>query len=66
MIVAPPDGNETERLIGIARVTSDHVLNATIWDVVVDPAYQGQGLGKAIVEQVWTTELGYETRGMSV
>lgn len=32
---------EEERvLIGMARATSDHAFNATIWDVLVDPAYQ--------------------------
>lgn len=41
-----------EVLIGLARATSDHAFNATIWDVLVDPAYQGQGLGKALVEQM--------------
>jgi GNAT superfamily N-acetyltransferase len=41
-----------EELIGLSRCTSDHVFNATIWDVLVDPEYQGQGLGKAMVEQV--------------
>ncbi len=39
------------RLIGLARATSDHAFNATIWDVLVSPDYQGQGLGKALVEQ---------------
>ncbi|KAL5711534.1 aralkylamine N-acetyltransferase [Ranunculus cassubicifolius] len=39
-------------LIGLARATSDHAFNATIWDVLVDPSYQGQGLGKALVEQM--------------
>ncbi|CAM6016154.1 unnamed protein product [Sphagnum balticum] len=39
-------------LIGMARATSDHAFNATIWDVLVDPLYQGQGLGKALVEQM--------------
>lgn len=39
-------------LIGLARATSDHAFNATIWDVLVDPEYQGQGLGKALVEQM--------------
>jgi hypothetical protein len=29
-----------EELIGLARATSDHAFNATIWDVIVDPAYQ--------------------------
>jgi ribosomal protein S18 acetylase RimI-like enzyme len=41
-----------ESLIGLSRCTSDHAFNATIWDVLVDPEYQGQGLGKAMVEQV--------------
>ncbi|KAK3234369.1 hypothetical protein CYMTET_55377 [Cymbomonas tetramitiformis] len=45
--------SETSRqLVGLARATSDHAFNATIWDVLVDPAYQGQGLGKALVEQM--------------
>jgi ribosomal protein S18 acetylase RimI-like enzyme len=42
----------SEQLIGLARATSDHAFNATIWDVLVDPEYQGQGLGKALVEQM--------------
>ncbi|KAI0504080.1 hypothetical protein KFK09_015027 [Dendrobium nobile] len=46
------DGKEQKQLIGMARATSDHAFNATIWDVLVDPSYQGQGLGKALVEQV--------------
>ncbi|KAK8940526.1 putative acetyltransferase NSI [Platanthera zijinensis] len=33
-------GNEQKQLIGMARATSDHVFNATIWDVIVDPSYQ--------------------------
>eukprot|EP00250_Pteridium_aquilinum_P001973 c12185_g1_i1 orf=159-932(+) len=48
------DGGATTKreLIGMARATSDHVFNATIWDVIVDPLYQGQGLGKALIEQM--------------
>ncbi|KAL5991370.1 putative acetyltransferase tap2 [Asimina triloba] len=46
------EGNEQKQLIGMARATSDHAFNATIWDVLVDPDYQGQGLGKALVEQL--------------
>mmetsp|Transcript_18838 Transcript_18838/g.32170 ORF Transcript_18838/g.32170 Transcript_18838/m.32170 type:complete len:265 (-) Transcript_18838:247-1041(-) len=42
----------SEELIGMARATSDHAFNATIWDLLVDPDYQGQGLGKALVEQM--------------
>ncbi len=40
------------RLIGFSRATSDHAFNATIWDVVVHPDFQGQGLGKALMKQV--------------
>nr|XP_010922795.1 serotonin N-acetyltransferase 1, chloroplastic isoform X2 [Elaeis guineensis] len=46
------EGNDRKQLIGMARATSDHAFNATIWDVLVDPSYQGQGLGKALVEQL--------------
>lgn len=40
------------RLIGFSRATSDHTFNATIWDVVVHPDFQGQGLGKALMKQI--------------
>jgi ribosomal protein S18 acetylase RimI-like enzyme len=48
---------EKRELIGMAHATSDHAFNATIWDVLVDPLYQGQGLGKALVEQMVRTLL---------
>jgi len=38
-----------KRMIGFARATSDHAFNATIWDVVVHPDFQSQGLGKALM-----------------
>lgn len=44
-------GNK-RRLIGFARATSDHAFNATIWDVVVHPEFQGKGLGKALMKYV--------------
>uniref|UniRef100_A0A452ZCX1 N-acetyltransferase domain-containing protein n=1 Tax=Aegilops tauschii subsp. strangulata TaxID=200361 RepID=A0A452ZCX1_AEGTS len=49
---------ERKQLIGMARATSDHAFNATIWDVLVDPSYQvGQGLGKTLMEKVIRTLL---------
>ncbi|GAV86995.1 Acetyltransf_1 domain-containing protein/vATP-synt_E domain-containing protein [Cephalotus follicularis] len=46
------EGSDQKKLIGMARATSDHAFNATIWDVLIDPSYQGQGLGKALVEKL--------------
>ena len=41
-----------KKLIGFSRATSDHAFNATIWDVVVHPNFQGRGLGKALMKQL--------------
>ncbi|MBU6229540.1 MAG: GNAT family N-acetyltransferase [Cyanobacteria bacterium REEB459] len=41
---------DRQRLMGFARATSDGVFRATIWDVVIDPDYQGSGLGRKMVE----------------
>lgn len=45
-VVAAYDGN---RLVGVGRVVSDGVLHAMIYDLIVDPAYQGQGIGRQIL-----------------
>lgn len=43
---------KTRRPVAFARATGDGVFNAIIWDVVVDPSFQGIGLGKAIMERL--------------
>lgn len=43
---------ETQRPVAFARATGDGVFNAIIWDVVVDPTFQGIGLGKAVMERL--------------
>ena len=40
------------RLIGFARCTGDGVLEATVWDVAVNPVYQGLGLGKELMKYI--------------
>ena len=41
-------------LIGCARVLTDFTVRALICDVIVAPAYQGQGIGRLLVEAVET------------
>jgi len=43
---------EGERLIGFGRVLTDYVYRASIWDVIVDPASQGQDIGTQIMERI--------------
>ncbi|BAZ44087.1 GCN5-related N-acetyltransferase [Chondrocystis sp. NIES-4102] len=43
---------DKKRLIGFARATSDGIYRAAIWDVVIDPDYQGVGLGRKLVQTV--------------
>lgn len=44
--------NSQKKLIGFARATSDNAFNATIWDVVIHPSFQGKGLGKILMKQM--------------
>ena len=41
---------DKDKMIGCGRATSDGIYRAGIWDVVVDPDYQGFGLGRKLVE----------------
>jgi len=40
------------RLIGFARVLTDRVYRATLWDVVVQPDYQGRGVGETLIKTI--------------
>jgi len=41
-----------DQLIGFGRVLTDFIYRATIWDVIVDKVYQGQGIGTEIVQRI--------------
>ena len=50
------------RLIGFARCTGDGVIDATIWDVAINPVYQGYGLGKQLMSYLMR---GLKRKGIS-
>ncbi len=41
-----------DQLVGFGRVLTDFVYRATILDVIVDKAYQKQGIGTEIVQRI--------------
>jgi ribosomal protein S18 acetylase RimI-like enzyme len=41
-----------QRLIGFARVLTDRIFRATLWDVIVHPDYQKQGVGEELMNQI--------------
>lgn len=41
-----------DKLVGFGRVLTDYVYRASIWDVVVDKAYQGRKIGAEIVQRI--------------
>ena len=43
---------EGERLVGTGRIVSDGVLYAMIYDMIVQPSHQGQGIGTAILRRL--------------
>ena len=48
-VVAAYDQDE---LVGMGRVVSDGVLYAMLYDVIVKPSYQNQGIGSTILDQL--------------
>lgn len=41
-----------KQLVGFARVLTDFTYRAVLYDVVVDPAYRGRGIGKEMLRQL--------------
>ncbi len=48
-VIAAYDG---ERLVGFGRVVTDGVLHAMIYDMIVHPDHQGQGIGTHILHNL--------------
>jgi len=43
---------EAEKLVGFGRLVSDGLLHAMIYELIVLPGYQGQGIGEKILEKL--------------
>lgn len=44
--------DESDRLVGFCRVLTDFTFRAMLYDVIVDEAWRGQGLGRQLIEAV--------------
>jgi predicted GNAT family N-acyltransferase len=44
--------SDSNRLIAFARVLTDSVYKALIFDVMVEASYRGQGLGRALMDAI--------------
>lgn len=40
------------QLVGFARVLTDYVYRASIWDVIVDVSYQDKDIGKGLIQRI--------------
>lgn len=49
LVVTAWDG---DKLVGFGRVLTDYVFRASIWDVIVDQAYQGKDVGSQLMERI--------------
>jgi GNAT superfamily N-acetyltransferase len=43
---------EGDKLVGFGRIISDGVLHAMIYEMIVDPGYQGEGIGSTILNMM--------------
>ncbi len=48
LVISAWDG---DKLVGAVRVLSDQMIRSVIYDLLVDPPYQGQGIGKELVRR---------------
>lgn len=44
--------HQGDQLVGAGRALSDHVAWSVVFDVAIDPALQGQGVGAALIERI--------------
>lgn len=57
---------EEQKLVGFARVITDYATTYYLCDVIIDNAYQGNGLGEALVSYIENAEEYQGLRGMLI
>jgi len=55
---------DEKKLVGFARVISDYATTFYLADVIIDPEYQRQGLGTALVSYVLSRPVYKDLRGI--
>jgi len=48
---------KNDKQIGFGRIVTDYVFFGYFMDVIIDPKYQGKGLGKTLVEVMMNDEI---------
>jgi Sortase and related acyltransferases len=43
---------DAKKLVGFGRVVSDGIIHAMIYEMIVDPDYQGEGIGSTILNML--------------
>ena len=43
---------EENKLVGFGRIVSDGIIHAMIYEMIVDPDYQGEGIGSTILNML--------------
>ena len=56
--------DDEQKLIGFARVISDYATTWYLCDVIIDPAYRHQGLGKELVAYITSSPAFSGLRGL--
>ncbi len=56
--------DDEQKLIGFARVISDYATTWYLCDVIIDPAYRHQGLGKELVSYIASSSEFAGLRGL--
>ena len=55
--------DDERKLVGFARVISDYATTYYLCDVIIDPAYRRQGLGKALISYIVSLDEYSSLRG---